>query len=85
MDGQTLTLLVQVGEATLPLVEAGVNDVLAFAKANGGNAETIAQLEQNATTIAQDAETIDQELAADGIKPVDGAGDAPKTDAPDAP
>jgi hypothetical protein len=61
MNEQTVQLLVQIGEVAAPLVEVGVSKVLAFAKENGGNADTIAQLEANRQTIDGDAAQLEQE------------------------
>ena len=60
---QTVQVLVQVGEVALPLVEAAITDVVAFAQAHGGNAAVIAQLTADATTIAADKQELQQEAA----------------------
>ena len=59
---QEVTVLVQIGETAVPLVEAAVSDVIAFAKAHGGNAAVITQLEADQATIAADKAQLEGEL-----------------------
>jgi len=66
MDATQIQTFVQIGETVAPLVITSVEKILAFAKDNGGDAATIAQLEANARTIAEDAKILD-----DGISGAD--------------
>jgi hypothetical protein len=51
-----------------------VSEIIKFAKANGGNADTIAQLEANVQTIDGDAHQVAQELQdAEAADRTDGA------------
>jgi len=57
----TIQVLVQVGEIAVPLVEAAITDVIAFAQAHGGNDAVIAQLTTDQATIAADQQQLEKE------------------------
>lgn len=63
MTVQELTLFIQVGEAVVPVVTAALDDIKAFVAARNGNLDVLAQLTENATTIADTDKIVDDELA----------------------
>jgi hypothetical protein len=68
---QMIPVFVQIGDEVIPLVEAAITDVVAFAQAHGGNDAVIAQLTADKATIAADQQQLADEQTAidDAAKP----------------